>query len=172
MSVYMVSESDAKKLKPSLTAGLIFVLGIVAVLIGQISLNMVLTQDAYQLRSLTLEKRNLATDVQIIQEEVSSLSSPQNLADAANMLGMVANPASVMIDIYNDKIFGEPAPARADGSAVASANLVANSALGTVSEFSMATVADGEVEVSVETANLASSGLVWKSGLIPASPTR
>jgi len=172
VSVYMVSEKDAKKLKPSLMAGLIFVLGIVAVLIGQISLNMVLTQDAYQLRSLTIEKRNLATDVQIIQEEVSSLSSPQNLADAANMLGMVANPASVMIDIHNDKIFGEPAPARADGSEVASANLVANSALGTVSEFSMATVASGELEVSVETANLASSGLVLQSGLIPASPTR
>jgi hypothetical protein len=148
------------------------VLGIVAVLIGQISLNMVLTQDAYQLRSLTIEKQNLATDVQIIQEEVSSLSSPQNLADAANMLGMVANPASVMIDIYNDKIFGEPAPARGDGSAVASANLVANSALGTVSEFSMATVADGELEVSVETEKLPSSGLVLQSGLIPASPTR
>ena len=88
------------------------------------------------------------------------------------MLGMVANPASVMIDIYSDRICGETAPARADGSAVASANLVANSALGTVSEFSMATVADGELEVSVETANLASSGLVWQSGLVPASPTR
>jgi hypothetical protein len=56
--------------------------------------------------------------------------------------------------------------------AIASANLVANSALGTVSEFSMATVANGELEVSVETANLASSGLVLQSGLIPASPTR
>lgn len=172
MSVYMVSERDAKKLKPSLSAGLIFVLGIVAVLIGQISLNMVLTQDAYQLRALKIEKQSLATDVQIIQEEVSSLSSPQNLADAANMLGMIANPASVMLDIDSDKIYGKPSPARAKGSAVASANLVANSALGTVSEFSMATVAAGELEVTVATSKLATSGLVLKSGLIPASPTR
>jgi len=110
--------------------------------------------------------------VQIIQEEVSSLSSPQNLADAANMLGMIANPASVMLDIESDKIYGKPSPARAAGSAVASANLVANSAVGTVSEFSMATVAAGELEVSVATSKLATSGLVLKSGLIPASPTR
>ena len=172
MSVYMVSEQDAKKLKPSLMAVLIFVLGITAVLIGQISLNMVLTQDAYQLRSLQVEKRNLATDVQIIQEEVASLSSPQNLADAANMLGMVANPASVMIDIDQDKIFGTPSPARAEGSAVASANLVANSALVTVSKFSLATVAAGALEVSVATSKIDTSGLVLHSGLIPASPTR
>jgi len=172
VSVYMVSETDAKKLKPSLMAGLIFVLGIVAVLIGQISLNMVLTQDAYELRSLKSEKRNLATDVQIIQEEVASLSSPQNLADAANMLGMVANPASVMIDIDKDRIFGTPSPARSKGSTVASANLVANSALGTVSEFSLATVAAGTLELSVANSKTGTSGLVLQSGLIPASPTR
>ena len=96
MRVMMLSEQDARKLRPSVIAGLIFVLGIVLVYVVQLSLNMVLTQDAYKLSQLMAEKRQLATEVQIIQEEVDSLASPQNLADAANRLGMVANPASVL----------------------------------------------------------------------------
>ena len=104
MAVYMVSQAEAKKLRPRMTAGLIFVAGIAVVLLGQLVLNMVLTQDAYHLRSLKLEKRDLNTQVQILQEEVDSLASPQNLADAANRLGMVANPASVLLDIENDKV--------------------------------------------------------------------
>ena len=111
MAVYMVSQAQAKKLRPQMTAGLIIVVGIIVVLLAQLVLNMVLTQDAYHLRSLKLEKRDLTTQVQILQEEVDSLASPQNLADAANRLGMVANPASVLLDIENDKVFGKPRPA-------------------------------------------------------------
>ncbi|NCV98759.1 MAG: hypothetical protein EBW31_04485, partial [Actinobacteria bacterium] len=141
MRVMMLSEQDARKLRPSVIAGLIFVLGIVLVYVVQLSLNMVLTQDAYKLSQLMAEKRQLATEVQIIQEEVDSLASPQNLADAANRLGMVANPASVLLDIRSGKVFGDPVPADPDETAVASANMVANAALGTVSEFSPSTIA-------------------------------
>ena len=49
MRVMMLSEQDARKLRPSVIAGLIFVLGIVLVYVVQLSLNMVLTQDAYKL---------------------------------------------------------------------------------------------------------------------------
>ncbi len=172
MADYMGSQAQAKQLRPRMTAGLIFVAGIVVVLLGQLVLNMVLTQDAYHLRSLKLEKRDLNTQVQILQEEVDSLASPQNLADAANRLGMVANPASVLLDIENDKVFGKPKPASAANAAVASANLVANAAMGTVSNFSEATVASAAVSESVETEKAAPSGLVLEQGLIPASPTR
>lgn len=172
MAVYMVSQAQARQLRPKMTAGLIFVAGIAVVLLGQLVLNMILTQDAYHLRSLKLEKRDLNTQVQILQEEVDSLASPQNLADAANRLGMVANPASVLLDIENDKVFGKPRPASAANAAVVSANLVANAAMGTVSNFSEATVASAAVSESVETVKPASSGLVLEQGLIPASPTR
>ena len=172
MAVYMVSQAQARQLRPNMTAGLIIVVGIIVVLLGQLVINMVLTQDAYHLRSLKIEKRDLATQVQILQEEVDSLASPQNLADAANRLGMVANPASVLLDIENDRVFGKPRPASAENAVVVSANLVANSAMGTVSDFTAATVASAEVSESVETQKPALSGLVLESGLIPASPTR
>ncbi|MEY3561014.1 MAG: hypothetical protein RL068_166 [Actinomycetota bacterium] len=172
MAVFMVSQAEAKRLRPNMVAGMIFVVGILLVLVGQLVLNMILTQDAYQLRSLKLEKRDLATQVQILQEEVDSLASPQNLADAANRLGMVANPASVLLDIENDKIYGTPKPADPARTAVASANMVANAAMGTVSEFTAASVASATVGAGVEAQENATPALVLESGLIPASPTR
>ena len=63
MRVMMLSEQDARKLRPSVVAGLIFVLGIVLVYGVQLSLNMVLTQDAYKLSQLKADKRHLATEV-------------------------------------------------------------------------------------------------------------
>ena len=172
MRVLMLSEQDAKKLRPSVVAGLIFVLGIVLVYGVQLSLNMVLTQDAYKLSQLKADKRHLATEVQIIQEEVDSLASPQNLADAANRLGMVANPASVLLDIRSDRVFGDPLPADPDEAAVASANMVSNAALGTVSEFSPSTIAASGFDISVEIVSDTGSALALEPGLIPASPTR
>lgn len=172
MAVFMVSQSEARALRPNMLAGLIFVAGIVVVYIAILVLNMVLTQDAYHLRELKIEKNNLATQVQIIQEEVDSLASPQNLADAANRLGMVANPASVLLDLKSDKVYGSPKPADPSKATLASANLVPNAALGTVSDLSIATVAATEVELGVESSGLSINSVALVQGFIPASPTR
>lgn len=96
MKVMMLSANEAKRVRPGLFTGVLLVMGIVIIQLVQLSLNMILTQDAYYLRELKIEKRALSTEVQIIQEQVDSLASPQNLADAANRLGMVANPSSVL----------------------------------------------------------------------------
>ncbi len=172
MKVMMLSASEAKRLRPGLFTGLLLVMGIVLVQLVQLSLNMVLTQDAYYLRELKIEKRALSTEVQIIQEQVDSLASPQNLADAANRLGMVANPQSVLIDIVNDKVYGAPKPAADQQGAVASANLVANSAMGTTTEFAATDVAASRVEGSVAELKKVDTEVILVSGLIPASPTR
>ena len=171
MRMMMLSANEAKRLRPGLFTGLLLVMGIVLVQLIQLGLNMALTQDAYYLSKLASEKRQLATEVQIIQEQVDSLASPQNLADAANQLGMVANPSSVLIDIVNDKIYGAPKPAQAQSGA-ASANLVANSALLTVSEFAAASAATAEAETSVAANANKGSEVTLVAGQIPASPTR
>jgi hypothetical protein len=82
---------------------------------------------------------------------------------------MVANPASVLLDLQKDKVYGQPKPADPSNAPLASANLVANSALGTVSDFSETTVASLETS-SVETVEPAAGEVVLT--LIPASPTR
>lgn len=171
MSVYMVPRAQAARLKPKLSAPFILLFGLVGVMAVQLILNMALTQDAYYLKDLKSEKRDLATQVQIISEQVDSLASPQNLADAAHKLGMVANPASVMIDLETDKVFGKPRPADASSAAV-SQNLVANSALANVSEFEVSETVTEQPEGSVAQAEGVSPALPLKTGLIPASPTR
>ncbi len=171
MKVMMLSANEAKRVRPGLFTGVLLVMGIVIIQLVQLSLNMMLTQDAYYLRELKIEKRALSTEVQIIQEQVDSLASPQNLADAANRLGMVANPSSVLLDIKNDKIHGAPKPA--EGSqAAASANLVANAAMITTTEFAQTSVASAEVADSVANQKQVNTEVILVSGLIPASPTR
>ena len=64
MSVYMVPRAQASRLKPKLSAPAILLLGFVGVLVVQLVLNMALTQDAYYLKDLKSEKRDLATQVQ------------------------------------------------------------------------------------------------------------
>ncbi len=171
MKVMMLSANEAKRVRPGLFTGVLLVMGIVVIQLIQLSLNMILTQDAYYLRELKIEKRALSTEVQIIQEQVDSLASPQNLADAANRLGMVANPSSVLLDIENDKIYGAQKPA--EGSqAAASANLVANAAMITTTEFAQTSVASAEVADSVANQKQVGTEVILVSGLIPASPTR
>ncbi|MFM1784001.1 MAG: hypothetical protein RLZZ579_278, partial [Actinomycetota bacterium] len=123
------------------------------------------------LKDLKSEKRDLATQVQIISEQVDSLASPQNLADAAHKLGMVANPASVMIDLESDRVFGKPKPADASNAAV-SANLVANSALANVSEIQVSQPMGEVAQGSVAQGEALTPALPLKTRLIPASPTR
>jgi hypothetical protein len=172
MKVFMLSAQDARKLRPSLVSAMVLAAGLLGVLALQLVLNMIVTQDAYHLRSLEAQKRDLATEVQIIQEEVASLGSPQNLADAANQLGMVANPSSVLLDIETNRVFGEPTPADADNAGLASANLVANSALGSTSRFITASLSDAELIAGVSTQSETIAGVTLQAGLIPASPTR
>lgn len=172
MKVFMLSAQDARKLRPSMASAAVLILGLVGVFVLQLVLNMIVTQDAYHLRSLEAQKRDLATEVQIIQEEVASLGSPQNLADAAHQLGMVANPSSVLLDIQSNRVFGEPTPADGESLGLASANLVANSALGSTSRFIAASLTDAELIAGVSTESQTVAGVTLQSGLIPASPTR
>lgn len=172
MRVFMLSAQDARKLKPSMVSAIVLMIGLIAVFVLQLALNMIVTQDAYHLRSLEAQKRDLATEVQIIQEEVASLGSPQNLADAANQLGMVANPSSVLLDIQTNRVFGEPTPADGENLGLASANLVANSALGSTSKFITASLSDAELIAGVSTESETIAGVTLQAGLIPASPTR
>lgn len=172
MKVFMLSAQDARKLRPSMVSAIVLMIGLVAVFVLQLALNMIVTQDAYHLRSLEAQKRDLATEVQIIQEEVASLGSPQNLADAANQLGMVVNPSSVLLDLQTNRVFGEPTPADGESLGLASANLVANSALGSTSKFITASLSDAELIAGVSTESETIAGVTLQSGLIPASPTR
>lgn len=163
--------SSLRVLSPQLGPALIVVLGLAAISGVQILMGMLLAEDAYKLRSLGNEERSLTNEAQILAEEVASLGSPQNLADAAHSLGMVVNSAPVMLDISTDSVYGNPAPVALSDARVASANLVPNSAMGSTTEFSLAVAAGSLEDDSEATRQTQNTNSLFTESLIPASPT-
>lgn len=83
----------------------------------------------YKISSLKLETAALATQSQIIGQQVDSLRSPQNLSNSAKALGMVVNSDPVFLNVREAKVLGSAVPASASATKAVSANLIANAAL-------------------------------------------
>ena len=166
-----MNRASVRVLSPRLSPAFILAIGIAATFAIQILLGMLLAEDAYKLRSLGNEERSLANEAQIVAEEVASLGSPQNLADAAHSLGMVVNSAPVMLDIQTDEVFGDADPVAAAESRVASANLVPNAALGSTTDFSQAVAAGSLSDEDSQPLPTPSQQQIFLDEIIPASPT-
>lgn len=77
-------------------------------LIGLLLLNVNLERGAYQLRSEQAEAARLQEQRQALQEKIAALQAPQNLAAAAEELGMVRNPNAAFIRSSDGKVLGVP----------------------------------------------------------------
>lgn len=77
-------------------------------LIGLLLLNVNLERGAYQLRSEQAEAARLQEQRQALQEQIAALQAPQNLAAAAEELGMVRNPNAAFIRSPDGKVLGVP----------------------------------------------------------------
>ena len=91
-------------------AGLVLgCLGLLAAgLVGLLLLNVSLERGAYQLRSEQTEAARLQEQRQALQEQIAALQAPQNLAAAAEELGMVRNPNAAFIRTSDGKVLGVP----------------------------------------------------------------
>lgn len=131
----------------------------------------------YSISSLKDQTKELATKTQILQQQVDSLRSPQNLANSAKSLGMVVNANSVFLKISTGKVLGAAIPASASDTGVVSANLIANAALISKSKPNSSTSTKMNIPVteksnqSVKKNNSGYSEVVLPSSGIPASPT-
>jgi hypothetical protein len=83
----------------------------------------------YKISELKLETAALATQSQIIGQQVDSLRSPQNLSNSAKALGMVVNSDPVFLNVREAKVIGSAIPASASATKAVSANLIANAAM-------------------------------------------
>lgn len=108
---------------------LIVVLGLVGIQLVQLLIGVFISQGAYELAQLKAYKHELGTTSEILKAEVDSLSSQQNLANAAQGLGMVANSNPVFLNVADQQIIGKPTAASANDTAKVARNLVPNSAL-------------------------------------------
>lgn len=160
--------------------------GAIAIAIFQLLLHIATSSSVYELAHLQSEKRELTTTTQILGQQVDSLASQQNLANAAQKLGMISNANPVFLRLADQKVFGKPKAAlTADGRV--SRNLVPNSAMirtsviaaptaTLASEAGVAAVAPQAaafvaVKPNVAPVTTAVSSVVSISGGIPASPT-
>lgn len=139
-------------------------------------LNIGLSQSVYQLSDLKKEKAGLSTQTQILGQQVDSLASQENLANAASSLGMIANANPVFLRIADAKVFGKPAAAIDSAGRVAKNNL-ANAALTDSSMLTSAAAATTSTIATVPAASYVAPSttkapqVAFSSGVIPASPT-
>lgn len=129
----------------------------------------------YEKAELQRQIKELNTTASIIAEEVDSLSSQQNLSDAAQKLGMISNSNPVFLSVEQQKVYGKPKAALNDNSVRISRNLIANSALVSKTQVSGSKsilAKTSPAKSNVNQAQPATSPVGFVEGAIPASPTR
>ena len=144
--------------------GATIVIGLVAIQLVQLLLGVLTAQGAYQMAHLKAQKHDLTTQSDILSAQVYSLSSDQNLANAAQSLGMIPNSSPVFLKLATESTFGKPKAAFFDPTHQVSRNLVPNSAMTTRSRWSSASN-------GVVTAQTASTEVTLITGDLPVSPT-
>lgn len=169
-----------------LSTPLLGVIGLVAIQVVALILSANISQGAYQLAALKKENRDLTTQSEILAAEVDSLSSQQNLSDAAHALGMVANTNPVFLRLQDQSVIGKPKAAFRGGDQISS-NLVPNSVLTAktnVSAIKAKTTTAAKTKMPVASASSATSSQngnvvtavsprspIASSGSIQSSPT-
>jgi hypothetical protein len=142
-----------------------FTVGIVAIVIiaAQLCLSILQTSDAYKLDSLKVQQRDTERVERVLQQNVESLSSPQNLAENAKALGMVQNVQPAYLRLSDGKVLGNQANETEDSVT----NSVPNDTLGSVP------LVDGKTGTRQAAAGAdknSQSPVVWK-GNLPAPDT-
>ncbi len=157
-------------------------LGVLVINAIQLLLHIGLSQSVYQLSHLQHERDALSVQSQLLSEQVDSLSSQQNLANAAASLGMIANANPVFLRIADAKVFGTPTAALDTTGRVAKNNL-ANASMTENSVLNIQSGASTSSSSSIQQPAPAAAGsyvaapiatgtqVALPSGVIPASPT-
>lgn len=135
------------KSKSRLAIALTVIVGLVAIQLLQLVLNVALGTSTYALASLKAEKKQLVLQQQILAEQVDSLSSNQNLANTAQKMGMVSNANPVFLRLSDQRVFGKPKAAlNADNRL--SRNLIPSAVMTVTSNLSETTDSTAAAEAS------------------------
>jgi hypothetical protein len=105
---------------------LMVVVGCLSIALLNLGLNLATSTGVYQVAGLKAEKARLDLNTQILAQQVDSLSSNQNLASAAQAMGMVSNANPVFLDVNSHKVVGDATAASSNVASRVSGNLIAN----------------------------------------------
>ncbi|MFM8927414.1 MAG: hypothetical protein ACKOFA_04345 [Rhodoluna sp.] len=164
------------RVRPAIITKLIA--GIVTVIVLNFLVSMLCNQAIYSISQLKRESAALATQTQILEQQVDSLRSPQNLANSARSLGMVVNSNPVFLRVSSGQILGSNQPTSLSSTSFVSSNLIANAALiskSNPSKFQSTKLdipkVDKPLVSSVKSGSSGVAEVVLPSSGIPASPT-
>lgn len=107
------------------------VFGFLVIALLNLLMTVATSSGVYQVAQLKAAKQQLALQTQIVGQQVTSLSSDQNLSNAAATLGMVSNSTPVFLSIAQQKVYGTPTAATASSITNLNASLVPNAAMTT-----------------------------------------
>lgn len=124
-----MSLSQARAANPKVALVIMMVLGAALISFLGLLLSIATSQGVYQVSSLKAQKADLDLKSQILAQQVDSLSSNQNLANAAKAMGMVSNANPVFLDVASAKVYGSPTKALNSATSRVSGNLLANAQL-------------------------------------------
>jgi hypothetical protein len=158
--------------KATLQAAVLLSVGLVGVFLLGLHLSIMIQQGSYQLSGLKAQMTELTTTNQILDEQVRSLGSDQNLANAASHLGMVTNANPVYLRLSDGKVIGHPRPAVASSEVRIGKNVVPNAALvatTTSAALASASRAAEAASQAAKAAAAASASAVSKSSSLAAA---
>ena len=157
------------------------IVGLTLISISGLIVNNFCDTAVYTISTLKKDTEALATQTQIVSQQVDSLRSPQNLANSAKALGMIVNSNPVFLNVRDAKVLGSAVPASVENSKAVSKNLIANAALTVKSNVSRANGASAATidapilktsnPESVKTNNPTAAEVPLTSVGIPKSPT-
>jgi len=126
--VEVVTSRDQRRARPKVAYALVATAALFVLLLTQLGISIALSDGAYQISALQSEQTELARDQQKFAEQLDVLSSPQNLANNADALGMVRNSNPVYLDLATGAVHGVPAPAETGPDGTGD-NLIGNTLL-------------------------------------------
>jgi cell division protein FtsL len=157
------------------------IVGLTLISIAGLFVNTYCDSAVYTISKLKMDTQALATQTQIVSQQVDSLRSPQNLSNSAKSLGMIVNSNPVFLNIKNAKVLGSAVPASVESSRAVSKNLIPNAALTVKSNVSKlpdtkTTKIDApklkkSTTQGVSNANSPGSQVALNTSGIPATPT-
>lgn len=157
------------------------IVGVTLISVSGLVVNAFCDTAVYTISTLKKDTEALATQTQVVSQQVDSLRSPQNLANSAKALGMIVNSNPVFLNVRDAKVLGSAVPASAESSMAVSKNLIANAAMtvkSNVSKLTNAKTATIDAPIlktpatqSVKTNNPTAAKVPLTSVGIPKSPT-
>ena len=131
-TLHAVSPTLVRRRRPKMFFAIVTVVTIFIIIVAQILLSVSVQSGAYEIAGLQRNVKELGRTYQSATQDLNRVTSPQNVAQSAETLGMVGNSNPVYLRLSDSLITGAATPAVAGGALIAQGNLVPNAMLAEV----------------------------------------